>query len=251
MPRPESLHGTCLARSYLCAEWELRITERCVTDDLARPAASGFAELLKNIEIVEAFVKDRSPRSIDTRKIEPLTCGRDVWVLSRGNDHRGGTWHDEDEEVIWLLASGVHRSGQDDDFFPYCKQLDADDELLPTAADYSTLFRERDRWFVEALVIEAPLILQEARLSPGHEIRHLLGGDFASCISVEIDQELEAEALYVAFDTRTVDFGRVPVVLAAFHPDTADWGQTRELPSRAAAANEIVMTCTRVAPSGA
>ena len=44
----------------------------------------------QDVEIVKALVKDRSERVEDTRQVAPLTSGVAVWVLSRGNDHRGG-----------------------------------------------------------------------------------------------------------------------------------------------------------------
>jgi len=243
MPNPDSLRGRYVGRGYICAEWELRAADRCVTEDLGKPSGTPL-EVMPKVEIVKAFIKDRSTRTIDRGKIEPLTCGVEVWILARGNDHRGGTWYDEPEAVVWLLAYGLHRSGEPDDFFPFCRALDAEDRLLPAGEDYAAMFRERDQRFVQAVRIEAPLIVHEARETPG-EHRRLLGGDTVACISVEVDREVEGEALYVAFKTETVDFNRIVVVLAAFHPVEADWGQTNSLPSRPADEDEVVFTCTR------
>lgn len=243
MSNPQALQGRYVGQAYICADWELRAARRCLTEDLHR-AADTPLEKLQRVEIVKAFIEKRKDRAHDRSKVEPLTSGIDVWVLARGNDHRGGTWHDGEHDVIWLLACGLHRSGQPDDFFPYCKQLDQEDRLLPAGPDYTALFIDRDERFVRALMIEAPLILHDARQEPG-EHRRLLGGDMVACISVEVDHDIDGEALYIAFKVDTVDFSRVPVVLAAFHPVEADWDQTAALPSRPAEPDEIVFTCTR------
>lgn len=243
MLNPESLHGRYVGRAFICADWELRAADRCVTDDLGRPSGTSLEDM-HNVEIVKSFVEKRRDRDYDTGKLEPLTSGVEVWILRRGNDHRGATWHDTHEEVIWLLAYRLHRSGQADDFFPWAKQLDKDDRLLPVAADYATMFKERDERFVQALLVEVPLILHEARETPG-EHRKRLGGDFFACISVEVDDEIGGEAIYIAFKVETVDFRRVPVILAVFHPVADDWALTSALSSRSADPDEVVYTCTR------
>jgi hypothetical protein len=172
----------------------------------------------------------------DRSQVSPLTHGQEVWVLARGNDHRGGTWFDEREEVVWLLAYRRHRSGASDDFFPYCKGLDRDDRLLPTPDDYERLFRDRDRRFVDAVRIEAPLLLKDARGQPGHELRAMLGGHLGACVSVEVADDLEATT--IALRSPTVEWGHLEVILAAFHP-TPDWEQTDRLPSRDLAEDEV------------
>src|SRR4051794_4167251 len=130
MGYPESLVSEFVGAAYICEEWELRVTRRCLTEDLGR-ATDTTLEAIQDVEIVKAFIKKRSDRTDDRSQITPLTCGEDVWVLARGNDHRAATWYDEHEQVVWLLAYGLHRSGETDDFFPYCKGIDADDRLLP------------------------------------------------------------------------------------------------------------------------
>jgi hypothetical protein len=121
---PPALKGKALGGSYICAKWELRVTERCLAEDLGVGADSSFADI-SGAEIIRAFIKKRCTRAENTRQVTPLTCGP-VWVLASGNDHRAGTWFDEDQRVVWLLAYGRHRSGQNDDFFPYCKGIDGD-----------------------------------------------------------------------------------------------------------------------------
>lgn len=187
------------------------------------------------LQIVKGFVKDRFDRTTDTRQVSPLSCGREVWVLARGNDHRGGTWFDPDERVVWLLAYRLHRSGVPNDFFPYCKELDRQGALLPTSEDYERFLRDRGARFAFAVSIEAPLILRRARENPG-EHRVMLGGEFGACIAIEHADELESTVL--AFRVETVPFDYVPLILAAFHPDSR-WEPATAMPSRPLEASEF------------
>lgn len=204
----------------------MRITKRCLADDLPRSAAS-FEELAGQ-DIVKAFVRERSKRPYGSRQVTPLTSGMEVWVLAHGNDHRGGTWFDEKERVIWLLAYRRHRSGSPDDFFPHCKELDRRDVLLPTPADYKCLFEDRGTRFAHAVRLEAPLLLKQAREDRReHEI--LLGGELGARIAIEVAGDLEGTT--IAFRTETVIFDYVPIILAAFHGDS-DWESASAMPSR-------------------
>jgi hypothetical protein len=107
-----------LPRLFLCEEWELRLTRRCLEEDLGRSPDTNFGDLL-GVEIIKAFIARRRERHDNTREVAPLTSGKTVWRLSRGHDHRGATWYDPDDKVVWLLAYGLHRSGEPEDAFPY------------------------------------------------------------------------------------------------------------------------------------
>jgi len=118
--------------------------------------------------------------------------------LGYGHDHRGATFYDEDEAVIWLVAYGRHRSGAPDDFFPCCKKLDAEGRLLPGQADIARMYRDRDIRFVEAVTIEAPQALNAARETEG-EYRCTIGGELGAGLAIEVVEELEATSITVAF----------------------------------------------------
>jgi hypothetical protein len=179
---PDALIGGSHRGGHICRDWELRVTERCLTEDLQeRPRDDGeseprfkFEDLARH-EIIKGFVAERCDKTISTRQVAPLTCGKPVWVLARGNDHRGATWYDEGNHVVWLLAAGKHRSGQADDFFPYCRGVDEDGRLLPTVGDYELLEIDRGYRFASAIRIEAPLVLRQARDEEG-EKRVRFGG---------------------------------------------------------------------------
>lgn len=230
---PPALVGKFDRGSFVCSDWELRITNRCLEEDLGRRAGTAMADL-QGIEIVKALITERRNKATDTRQVSPLTCGQQVWVLSRGHDHRGGTFFDEQERVIWLVAYRVHRSGSEDDFFPYCKNLDRQDRLLPDEADYERLIRDRDQRFVRAVSIEAPLILRKAREQKA-EITAMLGGKFGACIAIEHADDVEATT--ISFRTSSIDFDLLPIVLASFHHGA--WEDVNQMPSRSLESDEI------------
>ena len=230
---PPALVGKTDRGSFICSEWELRVTSRCLKEDLGKPAGAAFQDL-EGLEIIKALTSERSTRIDSTRQVSPLTSSQAVWVLARGHDHRGGTFFDEQERVIWLVAYARHRSGSKEDFFPYCKELDRNDQLLPTLEDYECLIRDRDHRFVRAVAIEAPLVLKEAR-EKGAEQRAMLGGEFGACIAIELADDVEATT--IAFKVETIDFDLVPIVLAAFHD--GDWEDADRMPSRELAPDEI------------
>lgn len=243
MRRPPSLIGRAHAGAYFCEQWELRITERCLVEDLNAGAETQFEEV-QGLEIVRAFVRERSDRTHGNRQVTPLSCGCEVWVVAHQHHHRGATWFDDSEEVVWLLAYGRHRSGEADDFFPYCRTLDEEDQLLPNVTDRKKLLGERDFRFVAAVRVEAPAILREARAVPG-EHRHHFGGDVAAGIAVEVDGELDAEAITIAFRLDAIDWDYVPIMLAAFSP--TQWELISRMPSRELEAGEVAMTVTTMA----
>ena len=122
MDRPDSLVGRAVAGAYICKGWELRVTARCLDEDLNADEATNF-ESIQGLEIIKAFVKDRATETIASKQIRPLSSGQEVWRLGYGHDHRGATFYDEDEGVIWLVAYGRHRSGATDDFSHIARSL--------------------------------------------------------------------------------------------------------------------------------
>lgn len=231
---PDGLIGKPLRGSYICKTWELRVTARCLKDDLGRDERSSFESLL-GIDIVKEFVNGRFDRTEDRNPISGLNTAVPVWVLSRGHDHRGATIFDEEERVVWLLAYGRHRSGSPDDFFRYCPSLDAEDRLLPTDADYEALLDDRGERFVDSLSIEAPLYLKEAR-EQGTEIQVLVGGELGAKIAIEVAEEMEATSIAVALDSLEGD--HVALVLASFHAE-GSWESATRMPSRPLDVNEV------------
>lgn len=238
MDRPISLIGNTVGGAFICSDWELRITGRCLEEDLNASAEADF-EAVRGLEIVKAFVGECAEKANGTRQVSPLRCGQEIWVLARGNDHRGATLHRPDQQVLWLLAYARHRSGQSDDFFPFCKELDKQERLLPTKDDYKRMVVERDRRFVDAVRVEAPLILREARSCEG-EYRCTAGGSLGASVSVEFDGELDATAITVAFQANEIEYEQALVLLAALTPSA--WEPIQRMPSRELVPGEVAFT---------
>jgi hypothetical protein len=141
--------------------------------------------------------------------------------LGHGNDHRGATWYDRDEQVVWLCAYGLHRSGHAEDAFPYFHKLIETGVLLPTEDDYAVLFEDRGHRFADTVQDDAQRLLQMARATPGVEQVGTLGGEQTTGILVDVVDTLEET--YVAFSMERMNTERLIVILAAFYVD-ADFG---------------------------
>lgn len=253
MDRPESLVGHAVGGTRICKDWELRVTARCLDEDLNADPESAFKSI-EGLEIIKAFVKDRAETYKASKKISPLSSGEDVYRLAYGHDHRGGTYYEADEGVVWLVAYGRHRSGTPDDFFPYCKQLDAEDRLLPVEADLARMYRDRDRRFVDAVTVEAPLILKKARETNG-EYTCTVGGKLGASVTIEVVEELEMSSITIAMEPADDNpFSRVTleqaqVLLVALV--SGKWTEATRMPSRELTDDEVAYTIDLVAGKGA
>lgn len=223
--------ANCRRGSYLCESWELRVTSRCLVEDLGRGADARFEDLL-GLDIIKGFVGKRCADPTDTRKVAPLTSGREVYTLGYGHRHRGATWHDEQNRVIWLCAYGRHESGAAEDAFPYFKELDAEGRLLPVRDDYERLVEDRNRRFTDAVVDDAQQLLLEAREDPGVEKSGILADSVGVGVAVELVETLEET--YIAIRADDLRPGWLDIVLAAFFPDAdlRGWESTDSFPTR-------------------
>ena len=179
---------------------------------------AGFDEL-RSHPIVRVFVNRRLHKVDDTKRVAPLPSGHEVYRLALQHDHRGATWYDEENDVVWLCAYRLHRSGAASDAFPYFKELDAADRLLPTAEDYAALVEDRDARLVDTVVADAQKLLTRARRSGG-EVRGTLGGGGTETevgVAVEVIATLEETS--VAFVASAINKEWATVILAAFFPD--------------------------------
>lgn len=220
----EFFHG----RSLVCPSRELRITGRCLVEDLGREPEVRLEDI-QGHEIIRALARERRHKDIG-RPLTGLTTSLPVGVLAHGHDHRGATWFDEGHGVVWLLAYRLHRSGQPDDFFPWAQELDKDEDLFPTEADYERLERERADRFVKSILIDSQRLLKKARATPEVEVNCALGGAYGVGVAVEVADDLES--ITVAFDLVTL---RVPehiaAILAALVPEP-DWVEVDAMPNR-------------------
>ena len=217
--------------SCICDRYDLRITQRCLVSDLGFDSSITFADARAH-PIVHTFESQRAADPIAARTVGPADGDLTVYRLGHGHDHRGATWHDQVERVVWLCAYALHRSGEDDDAFPYFHGLIRAGTLLPTEEDYAALFDDRGRRFADTLYKDAQQLLARARSDPGVEQIGVLGGEEATAVVVDIVDTLEET--YVAFSVAGIDTSRLVMILGAFDVEAAfsAWELVDMLPTR-------------------
>ena len=208
---PELHLGGCL-----CDNWELRVTERCLIEDLALTRETSFEEALGH-PIVRAFKVQRAndPGSGDT--VGPRAGRNTLFTLRHRHDHRGATLYDPDEGVVWLCAYGRHRSGEPDDAFALFRELIRDHRISPTPDDYLRLGRERKRRFRDRLPAAAEAALRDALAHPGTSRNLTLARELPIRLAAAHAGDLIE--LEVAFPAPTYERQRGSQVLAALAAD--------------------------------
>lgn len=215
--------------SLVLQDRELRVTQRCLVEDLGGRKDSSLEDISKH-PIVRAFLRERKSKTTGTRQVGQLSSGKEIWVLTQAQRHRGGTWFEARRDIVWLVAAGHHESGSDDDFFPYCRQLDKERRLVPSKDDYTALFLDQRERLAARILIEAPLLRKRARESDG-EVSGQIGGKFGVKVALEVADEIEE--ITAAFDLRTLEVARyMPAILAALEAD-GEWEPADKMPSRA------------------
>jgi hypothetical protein len=98
-------------------------------------------------------VRSQAPEAGDL--INDLT-ERPCYSLHSGR-YRAATWYDAEHDVVWLLAAGLHRSGERDDFYAVAVSHEQAGRLYPTSKDYEDYADDlrRDRLRQEALALRA------------------------------------------------------------------------------------------------
>jgi hypothetical protein len=110
--------------------------------------------------VVAKFVELRSQSPTGQEATSLPTTPATVWNL-HCDRWRGLTWHDENEDIVWLLGVGWHASGSRDDAYAVLKRRDELDQLLPSVADYEDAERDDVEFFLDAQQIRARLSREE------------------------------------------------------------------------------------------
>jgi hypothetical protein len=202
-------------KAVRCMSYELRITRRCLQEDLDYFGEAPFEDLAGH-EIVKALVNRRSSGPTDTREVSPLTSGQTVYRLAYGDRHRGATWFDQENRVVWLLAYAQHEFEGRGDAFPYFKELDETGRLLPEPADLEQLFRDRTARFAATVAEDAERLLEDARRAPGEEQRGRLGGELGVGVVIVVVEPLEEVS--VAIEMMGLSKESFAISLAALFP---------------------------------
>ncbi len=232
----------------------LRVTVRCLDEDLDGTTASDAERPVEDLEpqLVQKFVSMRSQDPKGVEKVQPLQNASEVYTLHAGR-WRGATWHDRDNDAVWLLAGRFHRSGAADDAYPHFKALDADGRLLPTAEDYELLFSIQARSFIDDVMEKGPTIIEEAyRRSPA-EVEAVVGTVPVS-VAVVVEDGMEFVYLGVMMSGWTDDGPEPPanwttILWAAFFPWVTDpvteIGMENEIAGRPAKDGELIYASIR------
>ena len=219
-------------RSLVCAAGhELRVTCRCLTEDLGSAVGATFEELAARHPIVRAFRRERRAATVGPDTLGPPGGQRPLTVLRHSNDWRGVTWHDPDATVVWLCASGWHRSGQPDDAFQLFARLKDKGRIWPTAEDYDALAADRTEQFAAFVIDDAPRLLAMARAEP--EVEQVLAiGQEPVALVVHVIETLEET--FVAVSVQNISMQMYQLLLVALYPERSfkDWRVEQRLPTR-------------------
>jgi hypothetical protein len=169
-----------------------RLTARCEEDLAAIEPADALALIDKFEE-----VRGQAPEAGDL--INDLTH-RPCYSLHSGRN-RAATWYDARRDVVWLLAAGLHRSGDRDDFYAIAAGHEQAGRLYPTAADYEDYAYDlrRDRLAQESLALRA--LREEVLSTPGSGTRTYASADG---LYAEIWAEVVEELALVAVRVRLI-----------------------------------------------
>lgn len=110
--------------------------------------------------------------------------------------YRGATWHDEEQDVEWLIALRVHREDSEEDAYSAFESLAAAGRLFPTSDDYRAL--EQTRRTERLLLVSRELahVRDEALHAPGQTFRYDAHGIYAE-LETEVIPELSLLRLRV------------------------------------------------------
>lgn len=219
-------------RSVICAAGhELRITHRCVREDLGESPDAPFEELQGRYGIVRAFRRERRAATSGADSLGAAGGPRPLTVLRHTHHLRGVTWFDEREEVVWLCACGRHRSGDADDAFPFFERLRAGGHIWPNARDYEALAYDRSEQFAALVLDEAPRLLTLAQSHPGTEHVMVIGREPVAIVVRVVETLRET---FVAVSGLHLGPNQFQILLVALYPDRGyrEWRFEQRLPTR-------------------
>lgn len=168
-----------------------RITARCA-GDLANPA------LLPH-EVAITLAEKLHQRTLAPEAGESIggLHQRRCYSIHAGRYH-GATWFDAEHDVLRLLATGLHSSGDLNDFYNVAAELEQAGLLYPTARDYADLRTQegRDRLATEAAELRALRDVVVADPQSGKQI-YTSGDGLYTEIWGEVIEELALVAVKV------------------------------------------------------
>lgn len=219
-------------RSFVCvAGHELRITRRCVSNDLGDSAEASFDELANRHGIVKAFRRERRAATAGVDSIGSAGGDRPLTVLRHTHHWRGATWFDPELGVVWLCACRRHRSGDPDDAFPYFLELRDAGQIWPDDDDREALEVDRADQFTAFVLTDAPALLAAARAAPEAEQVATIGREPVAIV-VRIVETMEET--FVAVSGLRLSLPGLQLLLVALYPERGfeEWRTEASLPTR-------------------
>lgn len=223
---------------------ELRVTVRALREDFELDETSvewDSEQLSDTHQLLKAFFERRSLLPIGSETTSLPVSRQVVYNLHAGR-FRGLTWHDVDDDVVWLLGCGWHESGSINDIYQHLKSADILDRLLPTADDYQHLYTMRNNsgisdlsGLVEEAQADGPKLREEAERNPGTTFSVNLGQiiQVSQVVRERIDVDLVIRRYEVRFQMPPAKPGVLPpgntwatTLVPAFLPydsDVSDW----------------------------
>lgn len=203
----------------LCPSHEIRITSRCLTEDLQMAAATFFADACQH-PIVQALVAKRSHEPEGGATVGPRAGEDTLYTLRHSDDHRGATWFDREHGVVWLCAYGHHRSGQSDDAFQHFSSLIDSDTIYPELVDIRALELDREQRFNDLVPNQASSACTDAVTSPGVTIHCLIGHPLSRVVSARLIAQVidDIAEVSIAFDALGLTSPLINFVIACFAP---------------------------------
>jgi hypothetical protein len=191
-------------------------------------AGAGFDEALRH-PIVDAFAKKRLTSAGEGKTVGPEAGAETLYHLGSGDRHRGATWWDAENKVVWLCGYGWHESGTDDDAFRIFKQLIEDRRIKPTPVDIETFLEDRAERLANLLPESAAGLLEEARADHGKEKAMSVGGLRLSIVVNKVET-LEEVFLAVLGGKRQ----ELNAILVSLFPEAefGEWLLEERLPTR-------------------
>lgn len=229
--------GQPYGRAFLCsAGHELRITRRCLEEDLGQAFGSAddepeyeFADLVDRHQIVRGLCGKRADDTGSGDTVGPAAGAESLYTLRQG-EHRGATWYDEETGVVWLCAASTfHRSGDPNDAFQEFQDLLAEGRIYPDEADDELLEIDRAENFVAYARRDLPQLLAAAQANPDTEQTMQIGPEPISCL-VSIVETLEER--YVTISASYGDYLTIICALLAQGRDFSEWDYRDRLPTR-------------------
>jgi hypothetical protein len=224
--------GQSQGSGYLCpAGPELRITRRCLEEDLGEdPEDCEFEAMCAKHEIVRALRNRRSSSVAGGDTVGPAAGPESIYTLRYGNDHRGGTWYDAENKVVWLLAAAHHRSGEPDDAFQRFGELREEGRIYPVADDLEDLAADRAVGFLERAKLAVPGLIAEAQASPGTEVSAVIGNEPLGCV-IHLVETAEERFFAVSGYVGPTAILTLKVLFSS-DSDYEDWRDEPRLPTR-------------------